>query len=267
MKIILAFFLVVIGLFITNFVINTNSVVVDNYKVIKVDGKILYEKSGKNMITGDLFLSNEKLTFITQESRAAVISSAKGRFVLTPNAVDGAASNLLPAMSNVATRSGAINSSFDLKNHFQGDYLILEEQKVTLNIESFPLSEKTFFYLQYDLKGETIAKKLKHNNGVIILNTQDIYTIDNIKMPIPQQIKMSLYYKIEKGNKTTKISDFILIAPDNNNLKSEVSVLLGNLNSKVKKAKIEEVSSFLYEFYGKPQSENVENWLKNHFEN
>ncbi len=76
---------------------------------------------------------------------------------------------------------------------------------------------------------------------------------------------MSLYYKIDKENKTTKISDFVLIAPDNDNLKSEISVLLDNLKSKVKKDKIEEVSSFLYEFYGKPQSENIENWLKSHF--
>lgn len=226
MKIVFAISLILTGLFITNFVMEKESTAIDNYKVIKVDGKIMYEKSGKNMTTGDLFASNEKLSFLTQESRAAVISPVKGRFVLTPNYVAGAASNLLPAMSNVATRSGALNSSFDLKNHFQGDYLILEEQKVTLNIESFPLSEKTFFYLQYDLKGETIAKKLKHQNGSIILNSQEIYTIDGVKMPIPLKIKMSLYYKIDKENKTTKISDFVLIAPDNDNLKSEISILL-----------------------------------------
>ncbi len=263
MKIVFAFILLLFGLFISNFVIEKP--LIDNYKVIKVDGKILYEKSGKNMTTGDLFASNEKLSFLTQESRAAVISPIKGRFVLTPNSIAGEASNLLPAMSNVATRSGAINSSFDLKNNFQGDYLILEEQKVAVNIASFPLNEKTFFYLQYELKGETIAKKLKNQNGNIILNTQDIYTIDGIKMPIPLKIKMSLYYKVEKDNKTTKISDFVLIAPDNENLKSEIKVLLENLNTKETDVITEEVASFLYEFYGKPQTENVKYWLQNHF--
>jgi hypothetical protein len=161
MKLTLTILLILTTLFATNFIVDKNKIPVESFKVIKVDGKIVYEKSGKNMVTGDLFASNEKLSFLTQESRAAVISPISGRYVLAPNPIAGAASNLLPAMSNVATRSGAINSTFDLKNHFQGDYLIMEEQLVAINIESFPLSDKTFFYFQYEIKGEKILKKLK----------------------------------------------------------------------------------------------------------
>ncbi len=38
------------------------------------------------MLTGDQFLSDEKLSFSTQDSRAAVISKVNDRFVLTPDA-------------------------------------------------------------------------------------------------------------------------------------------------------------------------------------
>ncbi len=253
-----------VGVVATGFVVSEKSVPADNYKVIKVDGKITYVKSGKDLSTGDLFASNEKLTFGTQDSRAAVISSLNGRFVLTPDAKGGNASNLLPAMSNVATRSGALINALDLKNHFSENYLLLEELELKINSEVYPMNKDNFFYLQYELNGEVIPKKLNYRDDILELTAKEIYTVDEKQLPIPEKTKMSLYYRNNDIKKSTKISDFNLIAPNTENLKVELEVILGELKSKEKEAISNEITAYLYEFYGKPQKENLNDWLEKH---
>ena len=54
------------------------------YKVIKVNGSIVYVRTGSSMAQGDVFGENEDLDFATPNSRAAVINPVKGRFILTP---------------------------------------------------------------------------------------------------------------------------------------------------------------------------------------
>jgi hypothetical protein len=55
----------------------------DNYKVIKVDGRIIFQRTKADMKSGDVFISGTVLDFTSPQSRAAVISSLKGRFVLS----------------------------------------------------------------------------------------------------------------------------------------------------------------------------------------
>ena len=55
----------------------------DKYKVIKVDGKIMFLPTKTVMKQGDVFLSGTELSFTSPQARAAVISPVKGRFVLT----------------------------------------------------------------------------------------------------------------------------------------------------------------------------------------
>lgn len=62
------------------------NVTLDTYKVIKVTGSILYKKTNKSMLQGDLFPENEQILFKTTDSKAAIISTAKGRFILAPGA-------------------------------------------------------------------------------------------------------------------------------------------------------------------------------------
>jgi len=253
-----------LGILTTSFVLSkSNSVVVDNYKVIKVDGKITYVKTGKNLITGDLFASNEKITFGTKESRAAVISKLKGRFVLTPDSKGGKAANLLPAMSNVSTRAGALISNIDLKNHFSENYLLLDALELEIKKELYPMNDNNFFYLQYTLDGENIAKKLSFKDGNILeLTAKEIYTIDGREVAIPESMPMVIYYRNHSEKKSTKISSFNLVTPNTENLKQELQVITAEVKDKSKENLKNEITAYLYEFYGKPQKANVSEWLE-----
>lgn len=253
--------LAAVGILVTGFVSSYTAPVADNYTVIKVDGKITYVKNGKNLLTGDLFASNEKLKFATQESRAAVISSINGRFVLTPDPKGGEAANLLPAMSNVATRGGALINAMDLQKHFSENYLLLDEMELKINSEVFPMNNNNFFYLQYELNGEVIPKKLDYNGDKLELTASEIFTIDGKQQAIPEKKEMSLYYRDNAKKKSTKISEFTLVVPNSDVLKVELEVILGELKSKSKEDIESEITAYMYEFYGKPQKENLEDWL------
>jgi hypothetical protein len=236
----------------------------DNFKVIKVDGKISFVKTGKDMTTGDQFLSDEKLSFSTQDSRAAVISKVNGRFVLTPDAKGGTAANLVPAMSNVDTRSGALINALDLKNHFTDRYLLLKELELKINKDVYPMNATNFFYLQYEYNGEKVAKKLdKFNGDVLEMTAAYIFTIDGKAVAIPRETKVSLYYRDDVNKKSNKINDFVLVVPNDKELADELKIILAELGNKSVEEKKSEVSAYLYEFYGKPQKENLDDWLKN----
>lgn len=254
-----------VGVLATGFVATYESPVADNYTVIKVDGKITYVKSGKDLLTGDLFASSEKLKFGTQESRAAVISSVNGRFVLTPDAKGGDAVNLLPAMSNVATRSGALINALDLKNHFSENYLLLDEMELKINSEVYPMNNNNFFYLQYEMNGEIIPKKLSFEGDKLELTAKEIFTIDGKPQAVPEKTKMSLYYRDDANKKSTKISEFTLVVPNTEALKMELNVILGESKSKKDEIVKSEITAYMYEFYGKPQKENLEDWLNKNF--
>lgn len=266
MKILIPTVLLFFVIGVTSFTIvkkeNKTNSFLDNYKVIKVDGRIIFQTSGKDMHTGDQFTSNEKLDFKTQESRAAVISKQKGRFVLTPDAKSSSASNLLPAMNNVSSRAGALINAIDLKNHFSDNYLVLDEMELKVGKDVYPMNKDNFFYLQYTYQGEGVAKRLAFHGDTLELTPRDIFTIDGKQIEIPLKTKMSIYYRDNLNNKSFRISEFTLITPNNKDLKEELEVISGELTEDESEKVKDEITSYLNEFYGKPQKENLSAWLK-----
>lgn len=236
----------------------------DEYKVIKVNGKILLSKSGKNLTTGDIFSPETQLKFVTPQSRAAVISKLKGRFVLKPDS-DNSGTNLLPAMNNIASRSGAILNQIDLQNHFNDNYLIIDQVKVKIGGETFPMNDKNFFYLQYEHDGETIRKKLDAEDGHMIIDKNELFKIDGKPIDTKNGETMALYYRKSEEKTSVKINTFSPVFPNKEELKVEIQVILDEYADKDNETKKEEITAYLNEFYGKPNKENLDRYLKEEF--
>lgn len=245
---------------------NSDELIADSYKVIKVNGKIYYKKSGDNLKQGDVFASSTKLDFESQQSRAAVISSLKGRFVLSANA-NSSKSNLLPAMNNMSSRAGALLNMIDLKNHFNGDYLVIGKMELSIGKEAFPLDNDNFFYVQYQYDGETIPKKLPKNaeENKVIFDAEEIFKIDGKPVEVDPET-MTLYYRKVDEKKSVKINDFKPVFPSKEGLKSEVEIIIDEFDHKSDEEKIAEITAYLNEFYGKPDKDNLAEWLKEEFE-
>lgn len=230
---------------------------VDKYNVIKVNGRIIFQKTKVDMKRGDIYVNGTPLHFTTVQSRAAVVSDQKGRFVLS--GAEKGETKILPAANNISSRAGALINMVDLRNHFSGKYLIIDKMELELSEESFPMNESSFFYLSYMHNDEQIRKKLSHNGDHLILDKEEIFKIDGKSIPIDEK-EMTLFYR--SGDKSSKISTFTPVFPDLVELKAEVDIILSEYKDENAETKIKEVSGFLGEFYGKPQSDNLEAWLK-----
>lgn len=238
----------------------------DNYKVIKVNGKIIYQKSGNDLKQGDVFAANTKLDFKSPQSRAAVISSLKGRFVLTSSS-NSNKPNLLPAMNNMSSRAGALLNMIDLKNHFSGNYLAIGKMELSIGEEAFPLDNENFFYVQYEYNGETIPKKLPKNadENKVIFDAEEIFKIDGKPVDV-DPTSMTLYYRKVEEKKSIKINDFKPVFPNQEALKTEVQIIIDEFEQKSDTEKIDEITAYLNEFYGKPDKENLAEWLAENFD-
>jgi hypothetical protein len=247
------------GIFLIFILITSADKMADDYKVIKVTGKILYKNSGKEMSTGDIFQSNAPLKFSTDNSRAAVISRSRGRFVLAPPS-KSQKTNLVPAVNNISSRSGAIVNELDLKNHFSGNYLILDRLELPISVNTFPQDKAHFFFLSYQYKGEKIAKKLSSDGNKLILDKAEIFSIDGESIE-PFNTEMVLFYRDASEKENVTISKFNPVFPDNELLKDEVNVILNEYSEKTEEKKFNEVKGYLTEFYGKPYDDNLREWL------
>ncbi len=232
----------------------------DQYKVIKVDGKIVFQKTNAEMKKGDVFISGTSLHFHTPQSRAAVISNLKGRCVLS--ASEKGQTKILPSSNNISSRAGALINMVDLQNHFSGKYLVVGVMKLELGKEAFPMDEESFFYLSFYHEEESIRKKLSHEENFLIIDKDEIFMIDGVAIPVEEK-EMTLFYRSEGQSK--KVNTFTPVFPDLTELKDEVEIILEEFSDKDDATKIKEVTSYLNEFYGNPQKENLGIWLKSEF--
>ena len=236
----------------------------ENYTVIKVQGSILQKKSGDALTQGSVFASDEQLLFETSDSRAAVIGSTRGRFILKSGNSATASSNLLPAMSNMSSRAGALINFIDLQNHFKGNYLVLNKTAIRINTDNFPMDIKNLFYIRYEYKNEAINKKLTYKADTLYIDKKELFMVDGKPIPTTATKEVKLFY-METGNKSTLINEFTLVTPDNQELKREIQIILDTMKDKSYEDQVGEIVSYLNEYYGKPDKNNIKKWLRWNF--
>ena len=233
-----------------------------DYTVIKVNGNIQIKTSGKSLIQGTIFGEKDELLFGSKESRAAVINPGKGRFVLAPgNAGSFTAKTCLgPAMANISSRGGSILNQVDLQNHFNGNYVFIGVNKTQISNYIFPMDSANFFFIRFKYHGEDINKKLLFVSDTLIIDRSRLLTVDNTPIPNPDTTSMKLYYR--KGSESVLLSEFIAVFPNEEELIREITILLDGFKESSSEEKINQVVSYINEFYGKPDKESVKDWLK-----
>jgi hypothetical protein len=264
MKKILARIAYVLLMFI---LLQTSSFGQDKFTVIKVSGSIVIQSTGSLLNIGTAFSQNEDLLFKSSASRAAVINPQRGRFLLTSDNLSEfmqSKSVFLPSSGKISARGGnAILTANDLKNYFEGSLVILDRIKIKLNPDVFPMNTKKYFYIRYQYKNETINKKLAFNSDTLIISKNELLTIDGKQIPNPEITEMKLMY-MEEGEKyvSTPICAFIPVFPDLNQLKLEVKIIIDEMSNKTYNEKLSEITSYINDFYGKPEENNLKEWLK-----
>jgi hypothetical protein len=236
--------------------------VIDEYSVIKVIGGIKHTKSNKSLYTGDKVLSNEKLTFEQNTSKAALISKEKGRFMLNSSPSGVVKEGLLPAMNNVSSRAGAMLNALDMEKHFSDKYLVLSGYEIEISPAAFPMDENHFFFLRYDYNGESISKRLPYKGNKLLIDAGEVLKIDGKSIGLKEGAKMELVYRSSADKTSQSVSVFEPVFADEKNLAMECKLILKELEGQAAEAQKEQLLAYVSENYGKPNQQNWEIWLK-----
>lgn len=235
---------------------------IDVYSVIKVIGTIKHASNNKALFTGDKVQSNEKLLFASNQSKAALVSRERGRLMLNATASGTVSEGLMPALSNVSSRSGALMNAVDLNKHFRDKYLILSGYEVEINPTTFPMDEDHFFFLRFMYNGEEISKRLAFSDNKLIMNVTEILKVDGKPISLKQGSTAELVYRnaIDKTSETH--ATFEPVFTDEKTLVNECKLIVYEIGETNAESTREQLLSYITENYGKPLNSNFNLWLK-----
>ena len=243
----------------------------DLFTVVKVTGNIVIERTGSPLGTGTSFSQNENLIFKIPNSRASVFNPDRGRVLITSESLSSfktSKSNFLPPAGKISTRAlTAITGIKDLKNHFGINYLILDETKLKIDTTVYPLAENRFFLITYTFKDRQINRKLPFKSDTIYLIKNEILTVDGMVIADSLVNSMKLAYCIvDKGEYSANtISTFTPVFPDIKTLGREVKVISDLMAGKSSSERMNEVTSYVKDFYGNFDEACLQRWLFENF--
>lgn len=103
-------------------------------------------------------------------------------------------------------------------------------------------------------------KKLGNIDNKLVLNEEEIFSIDGNRVETINT-EMTLYYRDATEKKNSFVSRFEPVFPDAKELVLELEVIMQEFLGETEEKKMEGVKSYLNEFYGKSQDENLKEWL------
>jgi hypothetical protein len=199
----------------------------------------------------------------------AVVNPKSGRFILKPGAptktnefMAFVKDALSQASSRLSTRGGAFNNLLDFQTFFKDPVLLLPELSYKVNGISYPINENSFFYIEYQYKGEAIPKRLPINtDSLLIIYRAELFKIDGQPIAASETTGHQLMY-FNSGNALLLAALQFNIA-DPESVKVEVTVLTDALKSENASTKkiADEVLAYLAENYAKVDEGNLKRWI------
>jgi hypothetical protein len=223
-----------------------------------------------------------EISFEPSNSVAAVFSNSEGLGALYAQTrkqktirakIEGKVADYFKLTKKVTgTRGGMLCTILELQKHFGGDNYLILGSEIRLNIcrENFPMNKSAFFYTNYDYEGEeeAINKKLRYSADTLILSKSHIFEIDGKPINKEKVSNLQLNYYNNETQESIGICNFFPIFPDDEELKSEIKMLVEILkgNNSSKEDITKEIETYLNENYGKPQKDNMNEWLRKHIQ-
>ncbi|MEM7040712.1 MAG: hypothetical protein AAF570_27370, partial [Bacteroidota bacterium] len=250
---------------------------------LHVRGEIVVKSSGEALKKGDKLDSEAQIAFKSKDAVAALFSSEKGRFTLSP-AEKGEAfgeefiayvkSSVLPSRKGLSARAGKVLlNEMDIRKYFGKDRMvILQPWRVTVSEEAYTQTNEGFFYMRYyhDPQTADVNKKISWEGDEMLIDFDDILMLGREKTDPKDNSDYQLFY-FKPANKHSKLFCYVHpIFPDIESLKDEVKTLLELETARRGEAlsreeTIGEVDAYLQEYYGWPDPTMLNAWMDAHF--
>jgi hypothetical protein len=238
------------------------------FKVITVNGEIVAVKANVTLENGLEVYSDDNFDFRKPNSRAAMINSERGRIVLTEQNAAEAFSKaaFAPAISSISARGSAFSVA-DLQGIFEDKVLIIEKMEVKVGSDIFPMMDQNFFFIRYKYNDETINKKLPFRTDTLIIDKNELFTIDGKSIESPDIKEFNIYYYSKNDDKTESllINTFEPIFVTSDQIKPEIDIIIDELYGKPFETVLAEVYDYLNSFYGKIDKDCLSAWLKKQY--
>lgn len=261
------------------FLLVGHSVMAETYYVTFVKGAAKVAGAAKNITVGDKLNDKDQLVFIDKASKISCISPVKGRFDIT---ADKSKQNskkewvavltdlLVPSYSGkqLSTRAIGDETGADIlfkSSHPENKLLIVEDQWIDISTTA-PLDKSNFFFLQYDVNGKTMVKKVPSKEHSISFN-RSMLTGVNGEVLTPEQLSTVALcsQSLQNGKPVSKVvAKFIpvfLSQSDFNNEAALIKTYLASLITNTEKLN-NEVYNHFYSNYGAVNPSLFRKWLK-----
>ncbi len=249
------------------------------YYVTFIKGSVKHSASGKSIAVGDKLSEKDQLIFIDKSSKLSCISPAKGRFDITADKskqnskkewVAVLSDLLVPAYASkqLSTRAIGDETGADIlfkSSHPENKLLIVEDQWIDISTTA-PLDKSNFFFLQYDVNGKTMVKKVPSKEHSISFN-RSMLTGVNGEVLTPEQLSTVALcsQSLQNGKPVSKVvAKFIpvfLSQSDFNNEAALIKTHLASLITNTEKLN-NEVYNHFYSNYGAVNPSLFRKWLK-----
>lgn len=243
----------------------------DAFMVVRVVGKVESPALAREVKTGDVIQSKDKLRFANKESYIIVNSPQTGRKKIS-GVPDNAPREFLqllqsfvqPELKSTASRSISVQYLEMLQNSLAFDtLLILGDGYVGVNTQKLSLKKPAVIRSWYSLN-KKMNYKIISDEGGFHLNAQFIF--ENTVPAVTPKVMIE-YFEDEKDEPAFSpgilLAAFIPLYVDENALTLEIQALLSNAaKAKSYSDKLMEIKQYLVSEYAGVQEDNLKFWLK-----
>lgn len=241
------------------FLFCTAVVFAQDYTAIHVIGKIYMPEQNAYMKRGDKISESAQLQFQSEDAKAAMLSSSKGRYVIQKNQVASDNDNNLtfalkslitPAKGQMSTRAAGINNKLNFQKSLGETPVawLSPEYAVEVSSAAYPMNDDTFFYASYSYKGEPINKLLDFKDNTILFSKETLFSIDDKAIDPAQVSALELYYYDAIKEEADFITNLNFQLVD----KAEVAALLEAIPAEiVGDERVQMLYDYLNSLYGK----------------
>jgi len=145
--------------------------------------------------------------------------------------------------------------------------LIIDSMKLKVGADEFPMEDNKFFYIRYTYNDETVNKKLTFVNDTLIIDKDELFSVDGKAIDNSGVSQVSLYYyrKGEQKPESILINTFEPVFVNSQQLKPEIDIIYKELKGKSSEMLLSEIYDYLNMFYGKIDKEDLKVWLKKEY--
>jgi hypothetical protein len=235
----------------------------EQYYVTFLKGVVVLQKTKQPLKPGDKLSADDKLIFKDKSCKLNCISPGKGRFEISaeqtkPNN-EGELyailkSNLLPVANTYHLSTRALMfEGYEPKTYFRSEetqnrVLLLTDKALPI-VSSYKIEPGNFFFVQYQLNGKTITKKLEYTEKGLLFKAE--LFDDGIGTILSEKV-MLCYQSNEAGiPKSIALAEFIPIFATTAIIKEQIALISKYTVSSDKKIRNTEIASHIFQNYGK----------------